>query len=382
MFQWKGHLCLGGSSGKFVEEIFYAVFLFLFLFSGGCGGGYKDENCRGEFFELKGRPRLRMGTLASPTLGTTFIDCNELGLHNYKYAGTERNGIVYTCGGGFVDISHLRNSADKTAFWSRKIFGGLGRGQKKFRFASDEKSFFVLELKYPDYWENLGRDQKDWISRNIAMGLGKYIAYSSCVWHEILTWFGYKSTGFYSEYQSAFSWEDIYSDLLGIHIGALALEDTEGGYEEAVGFYIRSLLSKLGCRSKETAQGVSEELRGRWFDGGILYVDMYARNLDIGFDDGSVSPMVVDCEECEGTVPEDLDVPNGGFVCRYGFSMNFWIEPHEWEKGAILDVVYSDYKEREERIFPSEHFTQVLDYIQESAEKKYGLKYVRMDKRD
>ena len=54
------------------------------------------------------------------------------------------------------------------------------------------------------------------------------------MWHEIATWFGYKMTGFYPEFGSAFSWEDMYSNLLGCHVGYLALYDNEHSFDRAV----------------------------------------------------------------------------------------------------------------------------------------------------
>ena len=56
--------------------------------------------------------------------------------------------------------------------------------------------------------------------------MGPYMAYTMVTWHEILTWFGYKSVGIVPEYHSSFSWEDTYSNLLGTVLAARALRDT------------------------------------------------------------------------------------------------------------------------------------------------------------
>ena len=49
-------------------------------------------------------------------IGDYFLDPENLGKHQYKNGLTEKNGFVYTCQGGFIDIGHLRESADRTAY--------------------------------------------------------------------------------------------------------------------------------------------------------------------------------------------------------------------------------------------------------------------------
>src|SRR5690242_13496177 len=48
---------------------------------------------------------------------TGFVDVDNLGVHSYGEPGKkEHNGTMYTCKGGFVDLSHVRSAADWTAF--------------------------------------------------------------------------------------------------------------------------------------------------------------------------------------------------------------------------------------------------------------------------
>ena len=70
-------------------------------------------------------------------------------------------------------------------------------------------------------------------------------------WHEMVTWFGYKSTGFITEEPSAFSWEDIYSNLIGIRIGAQAVEDKEHNYDTAVTLLIKKELENLQIQPQQ-----------------------------------------------------------------------------------------------------------------------------------
>ena len=55
--------------------------------------------------------------------------------------------------------------------------------------------------------------------RRISVNLAQWIAFELSVWHEIATAYGVTSIDLYPEYVSAFSPEDLYSNLLGAKIG-------------------------------------------------------------------------------------------------------------------------------------------------------------------
>jgi hypothetical protein len=72
-------------------------------------------------------PNIRRGSLATTTLGIpiihprpTFLEPDNLGSHSYTPNPFEKNGIVYTCDGGHIDISHVRANADDTRFLVKK----------------------------------------------------------------------------------------------------------------------------------------------------------------------------------------------------------------------------------------------------------------------
>jgi hypothetical protein len=54
-----------------------------------------------------GEPRVRFGTYATPTPGTRYLDINNLGKHSFGNSLSENDGIVYTCRGGHIDITHV-----------------------------------------------------------------------------------------------------------------------------------------------------------------------------------------------------------------------------------------------------------------------------------
>src|SRR4030042_1438284 len=75
--------------------------------------------------------------------------------------------------------------------------------------------------------------------------------------------------------------------------------DEEHSYNEAVTIAMKKELEDLQVQSRQTAWNAAEKMRGIWFDGLVL-VDMKERNLDIGLDDGFVTPVLVPgLSECE-----------------------------------------------------------------------------------
>jgi hypothetical protein len=326
-------------------------------------------------------PRIRLSCYASSTIGTTYTDPNHLGLHGYKSRGSEKGGIVYTCKAGHIDIPHVRKAADWTAYFAEKNLQRLRKGKDEFTFKLYEPSKYFVRLTYPQNWERLPDAEKEQIMREISVRLAQYFAYIGCTWHEILTWFGYRPVLFYPEFPSAFSWEDTFSNLLGTHIAGMALRDTKREYDEAMTVAIYRELQKLGVQPKDAAIRAAEEVKGKWFSGGFLFlVSMKGRNFDIGTDDGFVTPWLVPSPaegpgglaECRGAQAESYPAPNLYFLAEYGFSVKVEIEPREMQRSKVLKIIYPDSARRGNRIEPAIHFAAIMDYIRRDAEKIYG----------
>ena len=320
-------------------------------------------------------PRTRMGCYPCSTLGTDFLNVEELGQHTYKFGLSEENGIVYTCGGGHIDIAHLRKAADWTAYIAAITYEELKKGETVFSFKLMEPSLYHVEVTYPENWKDLPEQQKENIIFDTSIRLGEYFVYSATTWHEILTWFGYKCTGFlYSEFNSAFTWEDTFSNLLGTYIAGQALRDTEHEYDEAMTLALAGELQGLGVQSSRTAKRASKKVKGQWFSSNLmLFIGMKKRHFDIGLKDGCVTPAIVpSVAGCEGVEPLPYPVPSLDFLSEYGFRVKLEIEPREMEKGKILRIVYLDKAEDKERIEPAVHFAVIMESIKEEAIEKYG----------
>ena len=314
--------------------------------------------------QLNGQPRIRAGTL--PTPSGKFSNPDNLGKHSYFFDPFESDGIVYTCRAGHIDLSHLRANADDTRYLTNLVKETLIKSRKGFSFNPPmEISKHFVEFTYPKYWTELPQEEKDALAEEISFQAGPYLAYNSNTWHEICTWFGTHYVGIEPEFNSAFSWEDMYSNILGVGLGLLAIRDKNHSYDEAMTIYTKKILDELGIQPKKTARLAAEKMRGKWFTGHI-FINVIRRNMDIGLD-GSVSPVLVpgicDCDAFP------LPVPTLEVLSEFDFSMKYYIEPRVWEKGKILGVVYKDGKGKV--IEPAVHYPILMDFIRKQAVEKY-----------
>jgi hypothetical protein len=324
--------------------------------------------------DFDAEPKFRIGSYASSTLSTHFLDPHHLGPHGYTFNLSEHNGIVYACKAGHIDTYHVREEADWTGTFAAKTYKHLKRGDRRFSFRLKEGSRCYVELSYPHIWENLPQQDRESIAYALSIRLGQYFAYTTATWHEILTWFGYKCTGILPEFPSAFSWEDTFSNVLGCHIGAQALRDTEHTFNEAVTLLLDKELERLVVQPAEVGRHASETVKGLWYSGAVPgFVDMKKRNFDIGLDDGFVTPCVVpSISECECIQAQAYPVPRLDILETYAFSIRFEIEPREWEGQKILSIVYPDKQLRNKRLQPALHFAAIMDHIRKDAETRYG----------
>lgn len=135
---------------------------------------------------------------------TGFVEPDKYGKHSYGQPSVnENNGTMYTCRGGFIDMSHLRAAIDWTVYLTFKIVTD-GKGFD----VSDSGAQMSLSFKKLNEL-NL---------RDIA-AMAQKIAYERLVWHEIASWHYHPPNHTFNEKQSAFTPEDIYSDFLGTEIG-------------------------------------------------------------------------------------------------------------------------------------------------------------------
>ena len=345
---------------------------------GGCGvvpdrrsAGPADDALATAF---NSTPRLRYGK--SPTLvfmGKQFIG-DDLGTHGYHYRAAEKNGVLYTCRAGHIDTTHLRIAADWTAHLAAESYQHLLRGDTSFSFRmiADRHSPHYVQISYPAGWTSLSLGQRRPVARQVALTMGPYLAYTLVTWHEILTWYGYRSVGFVPEFHSSFSWEDSFSNLLGTHLATKALRDTAHSYDQAMTIALNEEVRKLGVQPAAVAKQASASVQHKWYSGSIgTFINMKKRGLDIGVDTGYATPILVpNVPACPGAQPVVYPAPTLRDLSDYGFSAAVEIEPHEWEKNKILRIVYRDQPGK--RIRPDQHFAAIMSEIRREAAARYG----------
>lgn len=135
---------------------------------------------------------------------TGFIDPHNFGEHSYGQPGVkEKNGVLYTCRGGFIDFSHMRVALDWTVYVT---FRAICEGREMDLPSHDG----TLKLRLKNV-ENLSLDDLTSMSQKIA--------FERLTWHELCSWYYHAPNYTFNERQSAFTPEDTYSNFLGTVIG-------------------------------------------------------------------------------------------------------------------------------------------------------------------
>lgn len=133
-----------------------------------------------------------------------FTDVDHLGTHSYGKPGSdEKNGVIYTCKGGFLDVSHIRAAADWTVHLAFKIL----HDNCDFELPDESGK---LSARFTNLQE---------LSLEDVIAMAQKMAHERLLWHEIVSWHYHGPNRMNSEQQSAFTPEDIYSNLVGTEVG-------------------------------------------------------------------------------------------------------------------------------------------------------------------
>ena len=184
---------------------------------------------------------------------TEITSVEKIGPHHYLGDAGEENGIIYSRRGGFIDMAHLRDQSDWTAFLYSQMLENK-KNETLSMMLGREGGEKTLSVIIPSNLNNLD-----------MIHLAGKIAYDLSVWHEIATWFGASTIPFVPERYSSFSIEDPYSNLLGVTIGMLAIQ-SELPYEQAVTQIIKGYLKDLDAVSNEGETYLAmEAVRNIWW---------------------------------------------------------------------------------------------------------------------
>lgn len=269
-------------------------------------------------------------------LGMHAFDGGIIALQKNQLSGRqsfENNGIIYTRRGGFIDTAHVRDSADLTVALFFKIFPRLGES-------------FTLEL-HPE----LGpRDivfretdvshlnsRRRWL---LAANLSARLAYQLAEAHEIAQWHGYRSFTLWSEELSAYSPEDIYSNMMGARL-AMALivrnlAQNKTMFNQNMTLWFKAGMKELEPVSKKKTQAMLDIVDGSWWQSNKPMPEKFMllkRHYNLG---STQAPNLVSASEAknhsrwnevkalfnEPAIPLLLSVPDS----LYGFDLDLMAE--------------------------------------------------------
>lgn len=209
-------------------------------------------------------PFYRIGNvLTTESLGEhAYNDSFWLGIAEVIGLSNENMGIIYSRKGGFIDIAHVRDTADYTYYLFTQIYPRLGEAW--MLTLTDELASRRVQFRAFTPPDNAAD------SYTLSVYLAARLAFRIAVWHEIAQWYGYHSVPGFSEEISAFTPEDLYSNLLGARLAITFLLKGHGGsvedFNRGMLGILPSALAQLYAQPADATRAAFDSIDGRWWD--------------------------------------------------------------------------------------------------------------------
>jgi hypothetical protein len=219
-------------------------------------------------------PRDRLGALPFPgpmSLYTT-ADPAHLGRHRYgrcpRLVGEDEKerGILYTTRAGFLDLAHVRIAIDWTRYCTWRVREALERGRGEAAIEGPDKGVFYVDLRYPEGWDQCSAPEREALVDAASRRIGGRVTYQILTWHEIATWFGYRSF-FFDETRSAFTYDDTVATLVGMRVADRVLGEGSRDFESAVTAELDEELARLGAVGPGETERAVRAVEGVWWAG-------------------------------------------------------------------------------------------------------------------
>lgn len=310
------------------------------------------------------------------------LSVEELGKHGYGDAmHKEGNGIVYTCRGGFIDVAHIRDNADRMLYLATQIARSLP-ASFSVELPAEGLARHVVVKPIP---EALMRSPGRWA---VASAIAEWAGFQLSVWHEIITWYGWESTPGFSEKISAFTPEDLYSNVLGQRLAAGIIVNRElrsrEEYNAAMDAWMAEALRRLGVVTKDATRRALGMVDGLWWDSKKRIPDwklVTRRSLAVGFkqtpwllsdafpaDVGDSHVQIRDM--CAGTPPVlPLEV-----ATRIGDTKIEDLVSIELEVGSWTPKTFPMALKKGDKLHPSD-FPALIAAIRSEAERELGADF-------
>jgi len=269
--------------------------------------------------------KVRVGSVPVPLVALgNMVGADDLGPHKYDngiltldssdhrgWIDIEKNGVAYTCRGGFIDTAHVRDNADLTIALAAQITRALESGGTIE--LPDQGATLLIRVR-PVKRENLQR----YGHVDLALAGAQWLAFQVSIWHEIATWYGFAAIKMWPERVSAFSSEDLYSNLLGIKLAAGVVHNKgahgEIEFNRNMDAWIQRSLARLSAVPKTSGEAAMWSVDGVWWDSRARLPDWHfvrRRNMEI---DTDIRPWLLEqaqhpsdsgavLDECEDSPP-------------------------------------------------------------------------------
>lgn len=200
-----------------------------------------------------------------------YNDSTLAGLANLLGIGSEKNGIVYTSRGGFIDTAHVRDTADMTVYLFSHLLPKLGQ---RFVLRLDDE-LAQRRLVFNAFTPPAAASDR----YRLAALMSAHLAFQIAAWHEIAQWYGFRSVPGFSEEISAFSPEDLYSNLLGARLALALIFDGQtaslGMYQAAMSSALPQALLQLDAAPASETRFWFDRLDGRWWNSRLRVPEKY-----------------------------------------------------------------------------------------------------------
>ncbi|WP_164848381.1 DUF4056 domain-containing protein [Halobacteriovorax sp. HLS] len=221
--------------------------------------------------------KVQLGALPIPliTLANT-VSIEDIGSHSYNASAftkssfkqkhrsdKENNGLIYTKRGGFLDMAHVRDTADLTIALFYFFYENLGQEKT----VNLRKELGEARIKLKKFDRSKFSKKEIWF---LASNLAARKAYQMAVAHEISQWHGYRSIELFDETVSAYSPEDLYSNLLGAKIASNIINNklafSSESFNKHMTVWLAKTLQSLEPVSKDETNRLLKEVDGTWWD--------------------------------------------------------------------------------------------------------------------
>lgn len=338
--------------------------------------------------------RVRIGRMPVPGFDlTNVLGPDQLGHHYYdngmvqrrrtrEQSGEgerERNGLVYTCRGGFIDVAHVRNWVDWATFLATTIARTLETGTVVRLPPKGGRLSLHVRGTDPELIERVGR-------LPATLPLAQWAAYQMSIWDEISTWYGWSHLALFSEQSSAFSPEDLYSNLVGLKIMtavyAQGAARTETLFNDSVDRWLTEVLHWLGAVDREVGHEAARAVEGLWWDARRALPDMdlvRRRNMAVHM---PLVPWLVPVDR----MPPSLRVACGDAPAPLPLA----ISERDLEDLALFErvtlqieagppIVAREPFHSMGRVLTQVDFPEILSFIRADAQRRFGARALEPD---